>query len=62
MVQVGVVNVPVPHRRVAMPVGVGLGHGTIVVVVVMPIVDVAMLVAHRLVRMFVVVPFREVEP
>ena len=52
----------VPHRLVLMPVRVRLGYGTIVMMLMVIVVDMTMLMRQRLVRMFMLVPFGEVEP
>lgn len=62
MVQIGVVRVLVAHRFVLMPVRVRLGHGAIVVMLVVLVVNMTVLMRHRFVKMLVIVPFGEMEP
>ena len=60
MVQVWVMRVLVPHRRVPVPMGMRLGHRRVVAVLVMRIVDVSVFVLQRGVNMLVLVPLRQV--
>jgi hypothetical protein len=64
MVQVGVVRVSMGQRRVSMPMHVRLagGHAGLVFMLMMFVVSVPMLVRHRLVRMLVFVPLRQMQP
>ena len=64
VVPVGVVRVPVHDGRVLVPVRVGLARRIVrrMRVPVMLVVAVAVLVLRRLVFMFVLVPFGDVEP
>jgi hypothetical protein len=64
MVQVRVVRVLVPHRRVVVPVSMGLASRLAIVmgVLVVFVVDVIVFVIHRLVSMLMIVAFGEVEP
>ncbi len=61
MVQVGVVRMGVPQRRVPVPVRMGLHHRPVVMVLMVFIVDVDVLVLQHPVDMLVLVPFREVQ-
>ena len=62
MVQIGVMRVLVPHRLVLMPMRVRPGYGAVVLMLVMIVVDMAVLVRERFVRMFVLMPFGEMKP
>lgn len=62
MVHVRVVGVDVAHRLMAMPMGMRLRHGAIVLMLVMFVVDVTVLMLQRLVRVFVRMPLRQVQP
>jgi hypothetical protein len=64
MMQVGIVRVPVHHRRMAMPVGVRLSLRLIktVDVLVVLVVDVRVLMLHGLMNVLVLVSLGEVEP
>ena len=59
MMQIGVMRVFVPHWLVLMPMRVRFGHGTVMVVLVVIVVDVAVLVRKRFVQMVVFMPFGE---
>jgi hypothetical protein len=56
------VDVLVPHRFVSMAMRMRLRRGSMVYVFVMLVVYMAVLVLDRLVKMFVLVPLREVQP
>lgn len=60
--QIGIVRVGVPQRLVPMPVRVGLRHRPVVMMPVVLIMDVGVLVFHRLMNMLVLVPLCEVQP
>jgi hypothetical protein len=62
MMRIWIVNMSMPHRRVAMPVGVRLRDRSLVGMLVVLIVNVAMLVVQRLMRVLVVMPFGQVQP
>ena len=62
MVHVRVMGVDVAYCLVAMPMGMRLRHGAVVLVLVVLIVDVAVLMLQRLVRVFVRMPLRQVQP
>ena len=62
MVQVGIVGMLVPERRVDMTVAMRLGHGAFMMVAVMLVMDVAMLVLQSCVEMVMVVPLSQVQP
>jgi hypothetical protein len=63
VVQVRKVRVPVAQRLVAMNVRVRLGPLIALMrVLMMTVVDVAVLMFHRLVHVFVLVPFAQSEP
>ena len=62
MVQIGVMRVLVPHRLVLTPMRVRPGYGAVVLMLVMIVVDMAVLVRERFVRMFVLMPFGEMKP
>ena len=63
VMQIGIVGVLVRHRRMAMPMTMGLVGRVVraVLVLVVRVVDVPVFVLQRLVRMFVLVRFRQVE-
>ena len=60
--EVGVVRVLVPQRLVAVRVGVGLGHWTFMLVLVMSVMHVAVIVFDFIVNIFMVMAFSEVKP
>ena len=62
--QVGVVSVLVRHRRVPVPVAVRLSRRDAIrmVVLVMDVVDVAMVVFERFVRVLVTMVFGQMQP
>ena len=62
MMQVRIVRVLMPHRLVLMPMGVRLGDWSVVVMLVMFVVDMPVLVRERFMKMFVLVPFGEMQP
>lgn len=64
VMQVGIMGVPVDHRRMAMPMAVRLTRRDArrVIMLVMCVVDMAMLVFERFVGMFVAVRFGQVQP
>jgi len=62
VMEVGIVHVLVPHRLVLMPMGVRLGDWSVVVMLVMFVVDMPVLVRERFMKMFVLVPFGEMQP
>ena len=64
MMQVGIVRVPMNQADVPVAVGVRFAgrHAGCVGVLVVRVVDVGMLVFHRLVHVRVVVTFRQVQP
>ncbi len=62
VVQVGIVRVLVPQRFVAMPVRVRLAYGTIVLVLMMLVMDVAVLVLQRFMLVPMGVPLGQMEP
>ena len=64
VVEVGIVGVPVRHRRVPVTVRMGLPRRVIrsVFMLVMQIVDVAMGMLQRFMPVFVVVGLRDVQP
>ena len=63
MVQVGIMRVPVHHRRVAVPMRMRLSGriARLVIVLVVLVMDMTVLMFERLVRMVVIVSFDEVE-
>jgi predicted metal-dependent hydrolase len=62
MVQVGIVWMRVPHRFVAMPVRMRLGHETFVRVLVMFVVTVNMIVLQLLVVVRMLMAFCKMQP
>src|SRR5208337_2292840 len=62
MVHVRVVGVDMAHRPMAMPMGMRLRHGAIVLMLVMLIVDVAVLMLQWLVLVLVRMPLRQMQP
>lgn len=64
MVKVRVVRVLVPHRRVVMPVGMGLAGWLAIAmgVLVVGVMDVIVFVIHWLVSVLMFVTFGEVQP
>ena len=52
----------VPHRLVLVPMRMRLGYRTVVVMLVMSVVNVTVLMRKRLVKMFMLMPFGEMEP
>ena len=57
MMQIGIVRVLVPHRRVFMPMRMRFNHRSVVAVLMMFVVDMTVLVRRRLVSMKVFMPF-----
>ena len=62
MVQIGVMDVLVTHWLMSMPVRMGLRHRPVVAMPMVLVMHVAMLVLEQLVRVFVIVPFRQMQP
>jgi hypothetical protein len=62
MVQVRIMRVLMPHRFVAVPVGMRFGDRAVVAVGVMFVVDMGVFVLERLVGVFVVVALCQVHP
>ena len=62
VVQVGIMDMFVAHRLVAVPVRMRLGDGFVVTMAVMRVMDMRVLVIQRFVNVVVFVPFREVQP
>ena len=62
VMQIRVMRMLVTHRLVLVPMRMRLRNGAIMVVLVMIVVDVAVFVCERLVNMFVLMPFRQVQP
>ncbi len=64
MMQIRIVRVLVPHRRVMMPVSMGFAGGisSAMSVLVMRVVDVIVFVVHRRVSVLMFVAFGEVQP
>ena len=62
MMQVRVMRVLVPQRLVAVPMGMRLGHRTVVGVLMMLIVDMGMIVFEHLMEMFMLMTLSEMQP
>lgn len=62
VMQIRVMGMPMPHRLVAMPVRMRLRYGGRMDVLVMLIVHMAVLVLQCAMRMFVLVPFGQMQP
>ena len=62
VVQVRVMDVRVPHRGVAMPVRVRLGHGAGMAVLMVRVMHMPVRVLQHRMRVFVHVAFGEVQP
>jgi hypothetical protein len=62
MVDVRVVRMPVPKRFMPVPVRMRLRHRSFVSVVMMVVVDMGMLVLDWLVRVFMGMPFGQMQP
>ena len=62
VMEIGIVRVPVPKRLMPVPVRMRLGHRPFVSMAMMFVVDMAVLVLERLVRVFVAVPFGQMKP
>ena len=62
VMEIGIVRVPVPKRLMPVPVRMRLGHRPFVSMAMMFVVDMAVLVLDRLVRVFVAVPFGQMKP
>ena len=59
MMQIRVMRVLVPHRLVLMPMRVRFGHGAVMFVLVVIVLDMAVFVRKRFVQMFVLMSFGE---
>jgi hypothetical protein len=62
IVQIRVMGMRMSHRFVDVPVRMGLGHGPVVKMLVMFVMDVAMFVLEAFVLMFVGMPLGEMKP
>jgi uncharacterized membrane protein len=63
MMQVGIVPVPVQEARMAVPVGVRLGAGLLVVLMaVMLVMHMKMVMFHLLMLVDMLVPFGQMQP
>jgi hypothetical protein len=62
MVDVRIVRMPVPKRFMPVPVRMRLRHRSSVSVLMMRIVEMAVLVLDRLVRVFMRMPFGQMQP
>ena len=62
VVQIGVVDMRVPHRLVAMPMGMRLRHRPGMLVLVMRLMHMAVLVLDRLMPMLMIMAFRQMQP
>jgi hypothetical protein len=64
VMKIGVMRMPVNKRRMPVPMGVRLAgrHAGRMVVLMMVVVPVAVFMLHRLMGMFVLMPFREMQP
>jgi len=62
MVQIRVMRVRMAQRGVTVPVRMRLGHRAIVEMLMMIVMRMAMLMAYRLVPVFVLVALREMQP
>lgn len=62
MVDVRVVRMPVPKRFMPVPMGMRLRHHSFVGVLMMRIVEMAVLVLDWLVRVFMGMPFGQMQP
>ena len=60
--QIGVMRVLVPHRLVLMPMRMRFGDWAVMVVPVVFVVDVAVFVRERVVKMFMLMSFGEMQP
>ena len=62
MVQIRIMRVRMAQGGMTVPVRMRLGHRAIVEMLMMIVMRMAMLVAYRLVPVFVLVAFRQVQP
>ena len=62
VVKVRVVRMLMPHGFMPVPVGVWLGDRPIVTMLMVLVMHVGMVVLQRLVVVFMIVPFRQVQP
>ena len=62
VMKVRVVRMPVPERLMPVPVCMRLGHCAFVAVLMMRVVDVAVLVLGRLVRVVMLMAFGQMQP
>lgn len=62
MMQIRVMRMFVPHRLVFMPMRMRLGYMTVMMMLVMFVVHMPVFVRERFVKMFVLMPFGEMQP